>query len=220
MKLNNPIGKEIEQNKQSLLFFIVLAFVFPFSVFGQYATRIKLDSLRKTDQGYVTYVTYLNGDTIPMVNLPAIRIGASRHHVSPQARSKWENLVRKVKKVYPYANLAAAKMREVEAEMALLSKKRDQKKFIKQEEKKLFSQFEKEIKNMTVSEGLILIKLIDRQTGHTSFELVKEFKGSLNAFMWQTVARLFGHNLKTEYDPQNDDKAIEEIVKMIENGDL
>jgi len=71
---------------------------------------------------------------------------------------------------------------------------------------------------MTISEGIILIKLIDRETGDCSYELISELRGSFSAFMWQSLARLFGHNLKSEYDGEGDDAAIEEIVGEIEMG--
>jgi len=73
---------------------------------------------------------------------------------------------------------------------------------------------------MTFSQGVILLKLVDRETGTTSFEIVKEFRGTLRAFFWQSLGVIFGINLKTEYDPQGDDKNIEQIVQMIENGTL
>jgi hypothetical protein len=73
---------------------------------------------------------------------------------------------------------------------------------------------------MTILQGRILVKLIDRETGHTSYDLVKQLRGSFQAWMWQGVAQLFGNDLKGEYDPQGDDRVIESIVRRIENGEL
>jgi hypothetical protein len=73
-------------------------------------------------------------------------------------------------------------------------------------------------KKLKTSQGRILIKLIDRETGHSSFEIIKEFKGGFSAFFWQNVARLFGHNLKSEYDAINEDRMIEFIVWQIDAG--
>ena len=84
--------------------------------------------------------------------------------------------------------------------------------------KKLQSEFEGELKKLTIKQGIILVKLIDRETGNTSYELVKQLRGSFSAFLWQSLARLFGSNLKLEYDPYGEDKLIEEIVVMIEQG--
>jgi len=181
----------------------------------------RVDSMKKIPiKGTPAFLTVYEGDTIPMVNLPTVRIATTRAHQSASQRLEWERLVRKVKKVYPYAKMAGERIKIIEAQMNMLDKKRDKKRFVKDQEKMLFAEFEDDLKNMTVSEGVILIKLIDRQTGNSSFDLVQDFKGNFNAFMWQTVARVFGHNLKTKYDPNGQDKNIEQIVKMIEEGDL
>ena len=73
---------------------------------------------------------------------------------------------------------------------------------------------------MTVSEGVILVKLIDRQTGETGYQLLQELKGKFSAFMWQSIARLFGQNLKDDYDADGEDVWIENIVALIEDGSI
>ena len=78
--------------------------------------------------------------------------------------------------------------------------------------------FEKEVRKLTVSQGIILVKLIDRETGRTSYQVIKELKGNVTAFFWQGIARIFGNNLKTEYDPEGEDRVIEDIVLGIEAG--
>ena len=80
--------------------------------------------------------------------------------------------------------------------------------------------FEKDLKNFSVSQGKVFTKLIDRETGHSSYELIKELRGSLKAFFWQNFALLFGQNLKSEYDPNGEDVVIESIVRQIEEGKL
>jgi hypothetical protein len=87
-------------------------------------------------------------------------------------------------------------------------------------EAELRAEFEQDMKSMTVTQGRILVKLIDRQTGHTSYDLVKQLRGSFQAWMWQGVAKVFGNDLKGEYDPEGDDKLVESIVRRIENGEL
>lgn len=94
------------------------------------------------------------------------------------------------------------------------------KKYIKKVEKQLMAEFEGELKKLTIKQGIILIKLIDRETGNTSYDLVKELRGSFSAFLWQSLARLFGSNLKLQYDPNGRDAMIEEIVQLIENGQI
>jgi hypothetical protein len=81
------------------------------------------------------------------------------------------------------------------------TKRRDKKAYIKMIEKELFRKYGPELKKLSISDGRVLIKLIDRETDYTSYELIDELKGSVSAFFWQGVARVFGNNLKTPYDP-------------------
>jgi hypothetical protein len=135
-------------------------------------------------------------------------------------QKRYFRLEKKVLKVYPYASAAAKLMEEYDAHLGELETEKERKKYLKEAEKELKAEFEGDIRNMTISEGLILIKLIDRETGDTSYDLIQELKGSFSAFIWQGVARLFGSNLKQEYDPVEEDILIEEIVRRIENGDI
>jgi len=168
-----------------------------------------------------TYLaTVVDGDTIAHMSLPVIRIYSPKVFSSKKQERQWSKLVFNVKKVYPYAVLASDKMLEYEAILINVKNEKEQKRLMKIAENDLKRQFEKDIRNMTFSQGKILIKLIDRETGNTSYEIVKELRGSLSAFFWQSVAKLFGANLKDEYDPKGEDKMIEEIVIMIKNGDI
>ena len=120
----------------------------------------------------------------------------------------------------PYARLAHRKLIEIELAVAEIDNEREKRRFINQKDKELKAEFEGELREFTISEGFLLIKLIDRETGDTSFKLIKELKGSFTAFMWQSIARLFGSNLKAEYDSVGEDKLIEEIIIRIDNGQL
>ena len=91
---------------------------------------------------------------------------------------------------------------------------------MKKAQDELEAQFGDDLKALTFSQGKILLKLVDRQTGNSSFELVQEFRGKFVAFFWQSFAKLFGYNLKIQYDPLGEDKDIELIVLMIENGTI
>ncbi len=162
----------------------------------------------------------INGDTLPLIYLREITIFPPRVFKNKREAIHYTKLVRKIKKVLPYAKLAKLKIMLIESELKKIPTEQGRKEYIKIAEKKLREDFEDEIKNLTISEGRILIKLIDRETGKTSYELIKQLKGSFNAFLYQQIARLFGENLKEEYDPKGDDKYIEEIVVRIENGEL
>ncbi len=123
-----------------------------------------------------------------------------------------------MKRVYPYAVLARKKLEEINAHLATLKNEKQKKEYIDQVEKEIRDQFEEDLKSMTITQGKILIKLIDRETGNTSYALVKEFKGSFSAFFWQSLARLFGSNLKMHYEPLGEDSVIEDIVVKMQKG--
>jgi len=172
----------------------------------------------KTKDGYVVEMTLYNGDTIPRIVLQPVLIMPKKVYKSKRDKMKFLKLVRKVKKVLPYAQLANQTLREIDANLDGYETERDKKKYIKQMDKALKAKYGNELKKLTISEGRILIKLIDRETGNTSYELIDELRGSFSAFMWQSLARLFGDNLKTGYDADGEDKLIEEIILRIEAG--
>ncbi len=168
--------------------------------------------------GTICHTYVVDGDTLVLVLLDVALVSGPREFSSERQRKKYERLERKVVKVYPYAYAAGILMQEYENELANLRNDRERKRFLKEAEDALKRQFEGELRNMTVSEGVLLIKLIDRQTGDTSYGLIQELKGSFSAFMWQSMARLFGHNLKDQYDGKGNDRQIEMIVGDIECG--
>jgi len=127
-------------------------------------------------------------------------------------------MIRNIKKAYPYARIAGIKLKELDDHLATLDSEKEQNAYINQAEKEILDQFEKEVKKLTVTQGIILVKLIDRETGRTSYQVIKELKGGFTAFFWQGIARIFGNNLKTEYDPHKQDKIMEDIVLGIEAG--
>ena len=178
-----------------------------------------IDVAQNTD-GYVVPAKVVDGDTLPMLVLDEVTINPPNPSNLTQNTAKYSKLIRDVKKVYPYAVIAGVKLKEYNEMILQTKNEADKKKMLKQAEDDIKNQFTDDIENMTQTQGRILLKLIYRQTGVTSYEIVKELRGSLSAIFWQTIARVFGNNLKLEYDPNGDDKAIEEIVKQIENGKL
>jgi len=170
--------------------------------------------------GYVVDSKIIGNDTLPFIRLRTIYILPPHKFKNKRERLHFERLIRKVKKVLPYAKIAATKLYILNKELENCKSDKERRKLIKRVDKELHDEYGDEIKNLTFSEGRLLIKLIDRETGSSSFELVKELKGSFTAFLWQSLARVFGENLKAEYDPQRDDRIVEEIVIRIENGQL
>lgn len=159
-------------------------------------------------------------DTIPVVNLPALNVVDESDPDYVNKLKAYYRLRYNVVKVYPYARLAAIKMNEMNARMATMKSDREKRKYKKQVEDRVRDDFEEQIKKLSINQGKILIKLIDRETGSSSYELIKKLKGSFNAFFAQKLAQVFGHDLRSEYDPEGEDKAIEAIVKQIESGQI
>ena len=131
---------------------------------------------------------------------------------------RYARMVRAVKRVYPIAEEAKTLMATMESELLALPSKKQQKMYIKGIEKRLVRQYTPVIKKMTIYDGRVLIKLIDRQIEETAFDIIKEFRGGFEAGLWQALAKLFGNNLKDDYDPSKDDKLLEHIVSLYEKG--
>ena len=157
-------------------------------------------------------------DTIVQASYAPVMIYANS--TNRHKKNQYDRLQQKVIKTYPYAKAAGDIMDMFEIVSKQVTDPKVQNQLLDQAENELKKQFEKDLRDMTVSEGVILIKLIDRETGNSSFKLVQDLKGKFSAFMWQSVARVFGHNLKDQYDPAGKDVWIENIVVQIEDGTI
>jgi hypothetical protein len=162
----------------------------------------------------------INGDTIPYVDMKNVVVLPPMDIKTLTELVGYGRLVYNVKKVYPYAKIAAAKLTEYEHVLDSIPTEKGRRKFLKIAEKDLKARFENEIKDLNFTQGKILIKLVYRQTGNSTFDIVRELRGSFNAFIYQTLARIFGYDLKSQYDPEGSDKAIEHIVQLIDEGTL
>lgn len=171
-------------------------------------------------QGYLVGMKIVDGDTLPHINLRQVIIIPPREFKNEKDRNRYRKLVRNLKKVLPYARMAGKKFNEINNTLPKLKTERERSAYIRKMDKELRNEFEGELRNLTMSQGKLLIKLIDRETDNTTFQVIKDLKGSFSAFMWQSVARIFGANLKSEYDEEQEDKYIEEIIILIDNGQL
>ncbi|MCF8235610.1 MAG: DUF4294 domain-containing protein [Bacteroidales bacterium] len=174
---------------------------------------------QQSDSAFV-YAKVIDGDTIPMITLEQVEIFSFHGIDTKRDKRRLSRLIRNVKAVYPYAKIAGIKFEKYSGELEQIESKRERKALMKQVEQEIKEDFGDDLRKMTFSQGKILIKLIDRETDNSSYEIVEEFRGAFVAFFWQTFARLFGFNLKVSYDPDGDDKTIETIVLMIENGQI
>jgi hypothetical protein len=158
-----------------------------------------------------------NNDTLPTIDLKEVTIIASRNLLTPDEIRRNKRLIRNIKIVLPYAKLAKNKLYDLNNRMLTMSEK-ERKEFMKIAEKEIEQEYGEQLKKMTFSQGNLLIKLVDRETGSSSYALVKELRGSFRAFFYQTFAKVFGYDLKAEYDPKNNkrDNLIERVVRAIE----
>lgn len=157
--------------------------------------------------------TVENGDSIAVIHITPVRKYARKPDMRRYAR-----LVRAVKRVYPIAEEAKVLMATMESELLALPNKKQQKLYIKGIEKRLIREYTPVLKKMTIYDGRVLLKLIDRQIDDTAYEIIKEFRGGFEAGLWQALAKMFGNNLKTDYDPDKDDILLEQIVRLYEKG--
>lgn len=157
-----------------------------------------------------------DGELIPGGNLEWVYVSVPYPPELLKRRQEWTRLRNAVYVTYPYARKAAFIINDINRQLASIPNKRDRKKLIKSREKDLKREFGDPIKNLSVYQGKILMKLINRQTGNNCYEILKEYKGGLNARIFQTVAFVYGSNLKQSYDPSDDDRAIERIVNEVE----
>ena len=160
-----------------------------------------------------TLVAQVDGEMIPWVITGEVNIKDSRIFKSKQDKDDYNRLRYNVYKVIPYAHYAGSRYRQLERELALTGDKKKQKELVAKCETEIKDMFKKEVENLTISQGEVLIKLIDRETNNTSYELVKQLKGGFSAFLLQSAARIFGHNLKETYD-RDEQRDIEQILQQ------
>ncbi len=168
----------------------------------------------------ITRTVIVDGDTIPNVSIEEVVIFPRLIFKNRYRARRYRKLIRDVKRAYPYAIYAKNKLDQMEHEFQDLTTEKERKKYVKTIEKQLTDEFGKELKKLTITQGRILLKLIDRETGNTSYALLKELRGTVSAVFWQTIARLFGSDLKSQYDPQGDDFLVERVVRLIETGQI
>ena len=178
-----------------------------------------LSSQQMPHSSKIVKVHIENGDTIPYVLLPDFNYTESRRYRSKRQQRQWNRLMTNVVKVYPYARITGELLEYYDEELAKIEDENERKKYMEEAEEVVKAEFRGEITDMTISQGKVLVKLIDRETGQTSYQLIKELRSGFTAFMWNSVAILFGNNLKAEYDPI-EDADIEQIVQMIERGEI
>jgi len=156
------------------------------------------------------------GDTIPQSWLPTVQVDAKQTNYWRKYWKDWTRLRNAVYVTYPYAKSASKVISEVNAELVNVKDENKRKQIIKSRERELKKEFADKITNLSVYQGKVLMKLINRETGNNCYHIIKEFKGGVNAGVWQAVAYVFGSSLKQQYDPAGDDQELEKIVKEVQ----
>jgi hypothetical protein len=209
------------QNSVSLriLFSILLSFGFLITISGQTDTSLpRIDTL--PENYYLLHSVQRDGITLPEIDIKEVVIFSRPGTSKKFPFHKYQRLVYNLKKVYPYALVVRARLGAINEELEKIPDEKDRKRYLRQVEKDVFGEYEDDVRDMTITQGKLLIKLIDRETLNTSYELIKQYRGGFSAAFWQSIARIFGTNLKEEYDPYGEDAIIEILLNEIESGNL
>lgn len=198
---------------------ILILFLIAAEASGQRdSVRNRHDTL--PDKFYLLPEIERNGVKLPEVEIKEVTVHVRPTRAQRREFREYEKLVFNIKKVYPYALIVRVKLGEINEELKNFPDDRDRKKFLRDVEKDVFKEYQDDIENMTISQGRLLIKLIDRETQNTSYTLIRDYRGKFSAAFWQGIARIFGTNLKEEYDPYGEDTLIEAIINEIDAGRL
>ena len=202
-----------------LLWSIFICLSLPLAITAQ-STGISNPPDTLPDNFYLLSTVERDGEALPEIDIKEVVIIGRESKSKKFPFSRYQRLVSNLKKVYPYALVVRSQLGDINMKLQELPDDRERRKYLRQTENSLFGEYEDDIRDMTISQGRLLIKLIDRETMNTSYELIRQYRGSLSAAFWQGIARIFGTNLKEEYDPYGEDIIIEIIVTEIESGNL
>lgn len=191
----------------------------PASMFAQHVSIYDITTLEPPPKKKRVYLI-AGRDTLPVLELTPVYIYGKHRFKSKKQEKAYNKLVRDVKRTLPYAKMVYATLIETYEYMQTLPDDKARDKHLKRMEKELFKEYKPELKKLTFSQGKLLIKLIDRECNQSSYNLLKAYLGSFRAGFWNIFAGLFGASLKAEYKPDTDDKQVEIIARMVEQGIL
>jgi len=195
--------------KKLCLILLVAIAAFPAETFSQtamkYYTSINTDSLRAANEN--------------IIFLPEVKVYANKRKAE-KAEKKYDKLVRNFKKVYPYAVEVSAIYRHIEDSLARMDTDRQRRKYMDMREKQIMAHYKPIMSKFTLSQAVLFVKLLDRESGSTAFEIIKTLKGGFVAGSCQAFALMFGNDLKKSYDSEVTDQTIEFLVKQYRAGKL
>ena len=164
----------------------------------------------------VSYAMIYNGDTIEAKTLADIPFYARYNEAQMNNRAKWTRLRNAVYVTFPYAKRASIVINDINTRLGTIDREADRKIYIKSREKELRNEFTSPLTNLSIYQGKVLMKLINRETGNNCYHIIKEYKGGFTARVYQTVAFFFTTSLKQPYDKNGEDTEIEKIVQEVE----
>lgn len=162
------------------------------------------------------YAFVYEGDTIPGSVLPDVTVFGRMPKKWKDYWADWTRLRNAVYITYPYAKAAGKIMNEINAKLVHVKDNAEKRRIIKSREKELKKEFADKLTKLSVYQGKVLMKLINRETGNSCYHIIKEYKGGFSAVFWQTIAVVFGSNLKQSYNAQTNDREMEKIVQDVE----
>jgi hypothetical protein len=180
------------------------------------ASKETLFAQQSVNDTIVSFAVIYNGDTIEAKTLQDLPFYSRLTEKQMNDRAKWTRLRNAVYVTYPYAKRAGSVMNDINEKIIHISSKEERKKYIQTREKELKKEFTDPLTNLSIYQGKVLMKLINRETGNNCYEIIKEYKGAFTARFYQTVAFFFSSNLKQPYDKTGDDAEMEKIVKEVE----
>ena len=191
-----------------------------FTSVNTYAQDVATEQQSKFSYSAVMEKIVENGDTLFVDYLREVFCYPPMVFTSRNQELFYWRTVRDVKKALPYARLVAYEITRVNAELIKLPNDKDRKQYISQFKKEAFKKYEKDLRKLTVNQGKMLMKLIDREYEVNTYDLVKSYLGSVPAFFWNSIANLFGSSLKQDYDGKDKDRIVERVVTLVDAGQL
>lgn len=194
--------------KFQYILLVAVLFLYPVDLVAQ------SDSLRSK----IPPVEVLDGDTLKVMILTDFYVYPEQTLYTQNMEQQYRKLIRDVKKTLPYAQMIYTTLIETYEYIMTLPDDKARERHLKRMEKELFAEYKPILKGLTLSQGKLLIRLIDRECSQSSYEIVKAFLGPFRAGFWNLFSGFFGASLKTEWDPEGEDEATERIVQMVEMG--
>jgi len=199
-------------------YLLIIAFILAWqNSFSQ--ARQPLPRINYLPEGYVR--AYVDGnDTIPIINLPELFVFPPLVFKNSKEEQQYTKLVHDVKRALPYAKLIYNTLIETYEYIETLPNDKARTAHLKRMEKELFNQYKHELKKLTLTQGKLLIKLVDRECNQSSYNLVSAYLGNVRATFWNVFAGMLGASLKSKYDPKGQDALTERVVILVERGQI